>query len=1432
MDKATRNVIAGATQRARRLLEEDISSQLEGTFDILHSGAIAPTGGPHLSEHQRFDREKIVARIDHKLATGMPPPAAVSDYVRDAAFTTLNRFVALKMLEARELVQECISRGQQSSGYREFSGMAPGLALLADSAGYRVYIESLFDELSTEVKVLFDRRDLASIIWPRRATFEALLSVLNAPELGAIWVEDETLGWVYQYFNSRADIDHARYDERGRPKAPQNSRELAVRNQFFTPRYVVQFLTDNTLGRMWCEMRDGETNLLEHCEYLVRRPDETWKPRAKKDPRDMKILDPACGSGHFLLYSFDLFLVIYEESWADPDAPPSALIGRSLREDYPNLKVLRSALPGLILRHNLHGVDIDPRCAQIAQLSLWMRAQRAFRDYGITRSDRAAMRRANIVIAEPMPGERDLLQEFLRGLKEDRLEGLLRHALDVPADRTVRATKAMADSLAELVTAVWNSMRLAGEMGPLLKIDRALESAIENGRAEWEDRLPLFRVAEYGLEHGRVAPVKETYVRVVPGAQEDFWSKAEKLVLQALENYAVAASHAGSARRRLFVEDAAHGFAFVELMNSRFDVTLMNPPFGDAVPATRTSLEAGYPNARLDLYACFVQAALDRMEPDGLVGVITSRLGLFLGSLEKWRDSVLLGKTGALLALADLGHNVLDDALVEAAAYVISNAVDGMGPIWACGLLDAEDKERGLRESAREPAAYARPGLLALARRLPGRPIAYWIPTSVVEHLVSHKRFSEAGAQAVVGLQTDDDSRFLRLAWEVRPASVGLEQCWRYFAKGGEYSPYYDDIHLVVRWNDGAREMRAFIEQRSSWTKRASSLSRYGDPGLTYPERTTSEFSPRPLPLGTVFSIAGPAIIPERVSDAFALLALLYTRWYRLLIEAYVGGGDAVNAGSAARHYKTGILNALPVPHLSPREWERLVEIGRTCAYARAAEFSVEETSRVFEGLPLCRSTWPGYAETLFEQLEEWFTCREGLSFEAEGLVEKSFALGQAELSYIRNSYGPHPAELQGTIPEEDVLPYLETEYGELCGRLVQKRGFARQVSKLSHWTEKTFETTAQLLGVSVAALVRKRRMEGRPPRWWKEDLARRLVSYWCGIAFGRWGAPEAHDRPLLGEDMLLDLLGRSPAELAGRTSLSGILVEDTGHSQDLVSSIISAAADQGFDHEHVSEVLTSADQRFVTARVYVQKRLFDHHLSQYSKSRRKAPIYWQLATPSASYSVWLYIHAFTTDTLYQVQNDYVEPKLQYETRRLESMRSEAGPNPGAKVRRELAAQESFVDELALFLDEVRRVAPLWHPDLDDGVIINFAPLWRLVPQHKAWQREVKAAWDALCAEEYDWAHLAMHLWPERLVPKCAADRSLAIAHGLEETFWEEDEDGKWQPRLFPLWPIKDLVRERSSPAVKAALRSLVDAPVGGLGNDRGKRRSGRGNNR
>jgi hypothetical protein len=94
-----------------------------------------PEPGKHLDDRGRLVRQKLVDAIEHIRAGGKKPTEAVDDYTREAAFTFLNRFVALKMLEARGLLQQCVSKSDQSSGFREFTGLAPGLAELPDK-GY------------------------------------------------------------------------------------------------------------------------------------------------------------------------------------------------------------------------------------------------------------------------------------------------------------------------------------------------------------------------------------------------------------------------------------------------------------------------------------------------------------------------------------------------------------------------------------------------------------------------------------------------------------------------------------------------------------------------------------------------------------------------------------------------------------------------------------------------------------------------------------------------------------------------------------------------------------------------------------------------------------------------------------------------------------------------------------------------------------------------------------------------------------------------------------------------------------------------------------------------------------------------------------------------------------------------------------------------
>ena len=1349
MDKETRNAIERATQRGRRLIEEDFASQLEGQFDVLCDGTVVPKPGSHLSPTQVFQRERIVAAIEHKRAASMSAAAAVADYLRDAAFTTLNRFVALKMLEARELVRECITKGEQSAGYLEFCGMAPGLPLLPDSGGYRLYIECLFDELSTEVKVLFDRRDPSSVLWPKRVTFQELFEILNAPHLANAWGEDETIGWVYQFFNGA--------DERRRMReespAPRDSRELAVRNQFFTPRYVVQFLLDNTLGRIWYEMMGTKTALVGRCAYMVRKPGEKCQERTKKDPRDLRVLDPACGSGHFLLYAFDLFLTVYAEAFADSTAPKSEATGRALSLDYPTIDALQQALPGLILEHNLHGVDIDPRCAQIAQLALWMRAQRAYSDFGIRPVDRPQIRRSHIVVAEPLLVGDQLAKEFIARLGDLELGRVFSNIVD--------------------------ALRLAGDLGFLLRVETLVAQSTERGQLG------------------------------------DLFAPPEERIRVALQQFVTEDSERLNARRRLFADDTAHGLALLEIAEKKYDAIVMNPPFGSPSERGKPALDKLFPLSKPDILCAFVERAEELICDGGLVGALTNRSVLFGGSMREWRSARLLGDI-PLRLLADLGHGVLDGALVEAAAYVLGRS----GPDLAISLLDATHKEERLHLACEfrtdDPWKVLRRDVYKGLARVP---IAYWCPEGLLRLAATLPSLEESGVRPRVGIQTSANFRFLRLQWEV--AQERLESGnWIPFAKGGEYSPFADAVHLCVLWTRNACEQKAFCEGHAEKTgsQRGNDARRdfeyYFREGLTYSERTTSDISPRLLARGCITGDVGPGIFCVERVPPLAALAVLSTSTFKQFLEINIGLGDAVHSGSAARHYTVGTVAQAPFPRLTTSDIETLEGLARICVQSRR---------RLMSYGPTVSGAWmPSLLSVDAESIEDaaialnhaWAEeVRQILrgTRQIEQLVQDAYGLDEADRAYIETSAGAHPL----TAPRRDVsiddirrLWVLSEE--ALVDACKELAGASRAVTKNSWWADRRIELIAGAVGAGADVLLDAVE-QGLLSAVDLKSESEVLVEYLVGMAFG--------DRS--------ETLGTGPADLfdptwarAGRIKTSNprdVLVLDPGHPDDLEKALVSQI-ETAWPGSGGGDQLKSVQRHICGPKEelgdWLRTRLFPVHIGHFSQSRRKAPIYWQLATPSASYSVWLCIHAFTKDTLFRVQNDYVGPKLEHEKRRLDALAREQGENPTAPERKALAAQLAFVEDLRLFLDEVQRVGPLWNPNLDDGVIVNFAPLWRLVPHNKPWQKELKASWDALCEGEYDWSHLAMHLWPERVVPKCAVDRSLAIAHELEDVLWVEGTNGRWTARTSPTRTIDVVVRERTSPAVKAALKSLLEAPV------------------
>lgn len=325
-------------------------------------------------------------------------------------------------------------------------------------------------------------------------------------------------------------------------------------------------------------------------------------------------------------------------------------------------------------------------------------------------------------------------------------------------------------------------------------------------------------------------------------------------------------------------------------------------------------------------------------------------------------------------------------------------------------------------------------------------------------------------------------------------------------------------------------------------------------------------------------------------------------------------------------------------------------------------------------------------------------------------------------------------------------------------------------------------------------------------------SVFRDLLSNVVGHVFGRFAQRSDAGVPPTEQGPFDELPAQSPAMIAASDGID-VAVDDEGARGDLAAEVWSSLERLGmFDRGRPPEEWSHRSREEI--RDYFRRSFFDDHLVRYGQSGRKAPIYWQLATPSASYSLWLYSPRLTNDSLYRVLNDYVVPKLQHEERKQNQLVQSAGPSPTAGKRTEIDAQGAFVEELRVFREELARVAPLWNPNQDDGVMVNFAPLWRLVPQHRAWQKECKNCWDKLVAGDYDWAHLAMRVWPERVVPKCACDRSLAIAHGLERAFWQEGSDGRWRTREIDAMTVHAIIAEHSSLAVKDALESLIAAPA------------------
>lgn len=656
MERERRFQIRDVVKRCRRLLEADLDTELR-RFGLMADGRILDLGQlPHLTEVDRERRLALEEAIQKEQAPGLTLQEARRRYLQEVAFTVFNRLAGLRAFEVRGFIRETVIRrpkyGGQSLRERDIAEANPGLS--PDDVLVEAYRQGC-GELSEQIALLFDLSDEYSLILPSPRALRDVMAALSEEISEEDFKEDAILGWIYQYWNEEAREEYKRSKKR-RPDPD----DIPVINQFYTPRWIVKFLVDNTLGRLWLEQHPNSF-LKAFCTYLVPLPEGTRpKPREPMSVRSLKLLDPACGSAHFLLYAFDLFAQMWQE-------------------ECPNIPAWQ--IPMLILEHNLHGIDIDLRAVQIGALALYLKARAAYEEAKAQDPQAGPFRitRMNLVCAD------------IRLPNSDRRLKLLRRFEADPA-------------LKQIVVRTLTDFEHAFEIGSLLRIRKPFQQLFEQRKVKPE----LFK--ERAKQLTLLDLDQQLTLADTPFTPPKAWTVEE--LVEEIKRFEREAAEVQDMGTLLFGGEAEKAVRLVDLLTDQYDVVVMNPPYGDMPERTKMYLKEHYPKTHFDYYAAFMEQAVDLTKPGGFIGALTGRTFMFLKSYQ-WIREELLKTQARPEAVLDLGFRVLDVATARWAAWTARKA-DGPipldRPITFFRLTDVqeEEKRRQLLEEALAELAEAR----------------------------------------------------------------------------------------------------------------------------------------------------------------------------------------------------------------------------------------------------------------------------------------------------------------------------------------------------------------------------------------------------------------------------------------------------------------------------------------------------------------------------------------------------------------------------------------------------------------------------------------------------------------------------------------------------------------------------------------------------
>ncbi len=964
----------------------------------------------------------------------------------------------------------------------------------------------------------------------------------------------EVIGWLYQFYISEKKDEVFDGLKKNKKITPEH---IPAATQLFTPHWIVRYLVENSLGRLWLLNRPG-SKLVEQMDYYIKPEQAETDFLRIANPEEIKICDPACGSGHMLTYAFDLLYAIYEEEGYEP-----------------------AEIPEKILTNNLYGIEIDERAGELAAFALTMKArakQRRFFNKGV---------KPNICVLENVHFDGNELKDYMDFVGRD--------LFTAPLQTTLRQFEE-ADNFGSLI------------------------------RPDVTDVDGMLRILESKNVSGQL-----------------FISMTHQKVLQALRQ--------------------------ADYLSPKYHMVIANPPYmgGKGMNGRLGAwLKDNYEDVKSDLFSAFIVRNTELTLPKGQLGFMSPFVWMFISSYEKLRSFLINQKT--ITSLVQLEYSGFDGATVPICTFTAENAhrpdFKG-GYIKLSRFRGAENQGPRTLEAIKNPnCGWFYRASATDFRKIPGSPIAYWLPQSALETL---DRTTPLGriSEPRKGMCTRDNDYFVRLWAEVSFSEIGFncssrdeaknsKRRWFPYQKGGEFRQWYGNHNSLVDWeNDGYRLLNM---ENLGWKGNSTNHNTeyIFKPAVVWSKITSAIPNFRYSPSGFLYDDASGLCSINDKSNTKAVLGFLCSK---------VG------------QFYMGVIN--PTLNIQPGNMVSM-------PYLRT-----DDCSDVDSIIEISKSDWDSYEAS-------W-------DFTSFPLLNPDYRQPTLKATYqkLRAHWREMTLEMQ-RLEQENNRIFIEA-YG-LQDELDEKVDLSQITLTCNpHYRYGNDKSEDELEALLLA------------------DTMRELVSYAVGCMFGRY----ALDKPGLilanqGET-IEDYIKRVPEPSFSADDDNVIPMLDGDWFTDDIAERFRKFLRVAFGEDHYEENLKFVEQalnikgkRNYSIRDYFLGEFYTDHVKRY----KKRPIYWLFSSPKGSFNALIYLHRYRPDTASVVLNDYLREfrtKLTSHKNHLEAVSISSSSSQGEKTKalKEIEKITKMIAEMEEYEREV--LYPLATEqveiDLDDGVKVNYPKL-------------------------------------------------------------------------------------------------------------------------